>query len=173
MTASDCFSFQLYSCWFCCNTHQAVLFLLMSALSRIKAVWSQPRRLGILYFTLIGLHAMWLSVFASASVCLNNLSELIITRHMGVTKYKASKLSALRIFFVVCRVLTFTGGSSMTLSSYPDQGHVTLSWEEICTSAIWIRRKMLASISAWHQTLLAQSSAERPVCTLHVSPYYI
>lgn len=57
----------------------------------------------------------------------------------------------------------------MTLSSFPDQGHVTLSWEETYTSAIWIKRKMLAYISAWHQTLLEPSSAERPVCTLHVS----
>ncbi len=55
---------------------------------------------------------------------------------MGVTKYKASKLSALTFFFVVYHVLTFTGGSSMTLSSCPDQGHDTLSWEETYTSAI-------------------------------------
>lgn len=57
----------------------------------------------------------------------------------------------------------------MTLSSWPDQGHVTLSWEETYISANWIKKKMLASISAWHQTHLALSSAEKPVFISHVS----
>lgn len=98
MTVSDCFSFQLYSCWFCCNTHQAVLFLLMSALSRIKAVWSQFRLLGSFYFTLIGLHAMWLTVFAS--VCLNNLSELIIRHEAhGCDKIQGIQTFCIKDFF--------------------------------------------------------------------------
>lgn len=62
-----------------------------------------------------------------------------------------------------------TGGNSMSLSSIPDQGRASLSWEETFASAIWTKTKTSASTSAWHPTPSALSSAEKPACTLPVS----
>lgn len=84
---------------------------------------------------------------------------------------KKKKIQAIKAFcfkHVHC-VLPLAGGSSMTLLSCRDQGHAMLSREGIYTSATWIKREMLAFISAWHPTPLAPLSAEKPAFILHVS----
>lgn len=80
-----------------------------------------------------------------------------------------SWINSFPLFFCWLCMFLSTGGDSMTPSSIPDQGHATPSWEETFTSAAWTKTKMSASTSAWHPTLSAPLSAEKPACTLPVS----
>lgn len=61
------------------------------------------------------------------------------------------------------------GGSSTTPSSSFGPDRASLSTAETCTSAVWIKRKMWGSISAWRQTPLAPLSAGRRASTSRVS----
>lgn len=140
----------------------SLLFWIMSTLQTKRSFWSPISLMGSFFLQVVCLNKKCFSINWSEEL----IRELLNSRLKE--KYRWSKLSVLYMSVVHC-VLPLAGGSSMTLLSCRDQGHAMLSWEEIYTSAMWIKTEMLAFISAWHQTPLAPLSAEKPVFILHVS----